>query len=97
MKPKMQFSKKQAIFGNVLIVCALVADVTLKVFGLEGVGDFGIAIVTAYGAFVNGGYFALTSTRDVSLNKYAKVIAEAKKEGVSDLTAEEIIERLTRG
>lgn len=69
-KPKIQFSKKQVIFADVLVVVVWLGEFILRLLGKEGVSDVAIAIITAYGAFATGGYFTLAGTRDCSLNKY---------------------------
>ncbi len=74
-----QFSKKIVIF-SVFIVCAVLAgNFFLSWFGKETLSDVAVAVITMYGGFTTGGYFALTGCRDVSVNKYNRWVEEENK------------------
>jgi hypothetical protein len=69
-KKKMQFSQKVCVFGLLLVTLALAANFVLIWFGREPMSDVTIAIITMFGGFATGGYFALSGIRDCSKNKY---------------------------
>jgi len=68
-KRKMQFSQKVCVFGLFLITVTLAVNSTLLWFGREPMSDVSITVVTVFGGFATGGYFALSGVRDCSLNK----------------------------
>ena len=68
-KRKMQFSQKVCVFGLLLITATLAVNSTLLWFGREPMSDLAITVVTVFGGFATGGYFALSGVRDCSLNR----------------------------
>ena len=68
-KRRMQFSQKVCVFGLFLITVMLAANFVLLWFGCEPMSDLAITVVTVFGGFATGGYFALSGARDCSLNK----------------------------
>jgi hypothetical protein len=69
-KEKMQFSQKVCVFGLVLVTAAWFANYWLIWNGHEPMSDVTIAIITMFGGFATGGYFALSGIRDCSKNKH---------------------------
>ena len=69
-KRKMQFSQKVCVFGLILVTFAWIANFLLLWFGREPMSDVTIAIISMFGGFATGGYFALSGVRDCSRNKY---------------------------
>jgi hypothetical protein len=69
VKHKMQFSQKICVFGVILVTLAWAANFVLLWFGREPMSDVTIAIISMFGGFATGGYFALSGVRDCSLNK----------------------------
>ena len=67
---KMQFSQKVCVFGLILVTFAWVANFLLLWFGREPMSEVTIALITMFGGFATGGYFALSGVRDCSKNKY---------------------------
>jgi len=67
---KMQFSQKICVFGLSLILAAWLGNGLLLWFGREAMSDVTIAIITMFGGFATGGYFALSGVRDCSKNKW---------------------------
>ena len=70
-KKRMQFSQKVCVFGLVLIAVTLAANFALIWSGRPHMSDLSIVIVTVFGGFATGGYFALSGARDLSRNKHA--------------------------
>lgn len=68
MGKKRQFSKCHVVFADALVVFVYLVSAVLSWNGKEPISDVAIAIITAYGAFATGGYFALCGVRDCSLN-----------------------------
>jgi Kef-type K+ transport system membrane component KefB len=69
-KKKMQFSKLHVIFADFIVFYVYTLSAVLAYCGREPVSDIAISIVTVYGAFATGGYFAQNCIRDTSLNKH---------------------------
>jgi hypothetical protein len=67
---KMQFSQKICVFGVILVTAAWLVNFILLWFGREPMSDVTIAIVSMFGGFSTGGYFALAGVRDCSRNKH---------------------------
>jgi len=68
---KREFSKMHVVFANVLVAIVYIGSFILAWFEKPGteVMHIALAIVTAYGAFATGGYFAQNMFRAGSLNK----------------------------
>jgi len=77
-KKHMQFSQKVCVFGLVLIAVTLVANFVLLWVGRQHMSDLSITIVTVFGGFATGGYFALSGARDLSRNKHADKLNKNK-------------------
>jgi len=69
-KPRRQFSKMHIVFANFLISFVWLSNVFLIIQGFEPISQLAVTIVTVYGAFATGGYFALCAIRDCSYNKH---------------------------
>lgn len=69
-KKKMQFSQKVCVFGLILVTAAWLGNFILLLFGREPMSDVVIAIITTFGGFATGGYFALSGVKDCSKNKH---------------------------
>ncbi|MCL2096838.1 MAG: hypothetical protein FWH10_08050 [Oscillospiraceae bacterium] len=70
IKKKTQFSQKVCVFGLILVTFAWLANFLLLWFDKMPMSDVTIAIITMFGGFATGGYFALSGVRDCSRNKY---------------------------
>ena len=68
-KKKMQFSQKICVFGVIFVTLAWLANFVLLWFCREPMSDVTIAVISMFGGFATGGYFALSGVRDCSLNK----------------------------
>ena len=68
-KPKMQFSKLHVIFADALVAFVWLSSVVLAFLDKQVLSDTAITIITVYGGFATGGYFAQNMVRDTSLNK----------------------------
>ena len=66
---KMQFSQKICVYGVILVTMAWFANFILLWNGREPMSDVTMTIITTFGGFATGGYFALSGVRDCSLNK----------------------------
>jgi len=69
-KPRRQFSKMHVVFANILVSAVWLSNITLIVRGFEPISELAVTIVTVYGAFATGGYFALCAVRDCSYNRH---------------------------
>ena len=69
-KKPIQFSKKVVVYAMTLIPVAVCGNFVLAWFGRETLSEMVIAIITAFSAFITGGYFALSGVRDCSKNKH---------------------------
>lgn len=67
---RIQFSQKQCLYADLLVALVLFLDFILKWNGKEGMSDVAIAVVSMFGGFATGGYFALSGARDCSKNKH---------------------------
>lgn len=70
---KTQFSKLHVIFADILVLYVYTINAILLWFGREPASDVAIAVITVYGAFATGGYFALCGVRDCSINRLEAV------------------------
>lgn len=68
-KKKIQFSKLHVIFADFIVFFVYCVSAVLSFLEKQPISDVAIAIITVYGAFATGGYFALCGVRDCSLNK----------------------------
>jgi len=75
-KKKIQFSKLHVLFANALVFYVYSVSAILSVLGKTPISDVAIAIITVYGAFATGGYFAVNAIRDTSLNKHGLRVTE---------------------
>lgn len=57
------------IFADALVFYVYTIDAILSFLDKVPISDVAIAIITVYGAFATGGYFALCGVRDCSKNK----------------------------
>lgn len=78
IKPKMQFSKIICIFGMVLVTATIACNVMLSLLGCATLSDVTMTVVSVFGGFATGGYFALSGVRDCSKNKHHIEIEEVK-------------------
>lgn len=69
-KSKMQFSKKICVYGMFLVTITILGNFMLIWFGRDALSDMAISVVSMFGGFATGGYFALSGVRDCSVNKY---------------------------
>ena len=69
-KKKMQFSQKVCIAGLILVFFAWAGNGILLWCDKMPMSDVTIAIITLFGGFATGGYFALSGVRDCSKNKH---------------------------
>jgi len=76
---KRQFSQGHVIFADALVLFVYLVNAALAFFDRQQASEVAMAIVSIYGAFATGGYFALCAVRDNSLNKYG-----IGKEGLRD-------------
>jgi len=67
---KKQFSKCICVFGLMLVFMALTGNFALLLFGRKSMSEVTVAVITCFGGFATGGYFALCAVRDCSKNKY---------------------------
>ena len=72
-KPKMQFSKLHVLFANFIVLFVYIVSAVLSFMDKQPISDVAIAIITVYGAFATGGYFAQNIARDTSLNRLEAV------------------------
>ena len=79
-KNKMQFSQKICVFGVILVTLAWLANFVLLWFCREPMSDVTIAIISMFGGFATGGYFALSGVRDCSLNKLKGKLEKTERE-----------------
>lgn len=77
-KPKRQFSKGHVVFADFLVFYVYTVSALLSLGDKQPISDIAIAIITAYGAFATGGYFALNAIRDCSINSVTKCEIEHK-------------------
>lgn len=76
---KREFSKLHVIFADALVGFVFLANIGLSIFDKMPLSDLSVQIVTIYGGFATGGYFALCGFRDHSLNKHGLRIIDDKK------------------
>lgn len=69
-KRRRQFSKLHVAFADFLVFFVFCVSAWLSWHDKMPVSDVAIAIITAYGAFATGGYFALSGVRDCSKNRH---------------------------
>lgn len=71
VKPKkMQFSKKICVYGMMLVTGTIACNVLLSLLNCATLSDVTMTVVTTFGGFATGGYFALSGVRDCSKNKH---------------------------
>lgn len=75
-KKKREFSKIHVIFADSLVAFVFLANIILTLLDKMPLSDLSVTIVTIYGGFATGGYFALCGFRDSSLNKNGLRIVE---------------------
>lgn len=68
-KKKLQFSQLHVVFADALVFYVYTLSAFLSYMGKEPISDVAIAVITVYGAFATGGYFALSGVRDCSINR----------------------------
>lgn len=68
-RKKLQFSQLHVVFADALVFYVYTLSAFLAYMGKEPISDVAIAVITVYGAFATGGYFALSGVRDCSINK----------------------------
>ena len=88
-RKKMQFSQKICVFGVILVTAAWLANFALLWFGREPMSDVTIAIISMFGGFATGGYFALSGVRDCSLNKLRAKLNESENNQINHDNHEE--------
>jgi hypothetical protein len=79
-KRKMQFSKFVCCFGIVLVPVVYLMDFALSLLGKEPLGETTRSVITIFGGFCTGGYFALTGARDLSLNAHGLTMNDKGEE-----------------
>ena len=79
-KKRRQFSQLHVIFADFLVAAVFAANVWLVYIGRAAISDIAIAIITTYGAFATGGYFALAGVRDTSRDKMRIALHESEEE-----------------
>ncbi len=67
---KMTLSKWHLIFANFMVLAVYVSNFVLVWFDKMPMSDIAIAIITAYGGFATGGYYAQNILLKQSLNKH---------------------------
>jgi hypothetical protein len=92
-KVKREFSKAHVIFADSLVGFVYVTNFLLSLFDKIPLSDLSVAIVTVYGGFATGSYFALCGARDTSLNKHRlRIVSDSdgnlSKEVVPDFGTE---------
>lgn len=73
-KKPAQFSKVVCVIGLMLIFMAWFGNFLLLLLGKEQMSDVTVTMITVFGGFATGGYYALTGFRDNSKNKHAQNI-----------------------
>jgi hypothetical protein len=83
-KSKWEFSKLHVIYADALVAFVWVSTVLLAYFDKQTISDVAVAIITIYGAFATGGYFAQNSIRSVSSNNVDRSWIEHARESESE-------------
>jgi hypothetical protein len=66
---KLSFSKIHVIFADFIVFYVYTISAVLSALDKQPISDVAIAIITVYGAFSTGGYFAQNIALKQSLNK----------------------------
>lgn len=69
-RKKRQFSKIHVIFADCLVAFVWISWVMLQLLDKTVPSDLAMSLVSIYGSFATGGYFAVNAIRDTSLNKH---------------------------
>jgi hypothetical protein len=65
-----QFSQFIVVYSMTIVAVTIQENFVLAWFGKETLTDMVVAVITAFSAFITGGYFALSGVRDCSKNKH---------------------------
>ncbi|MDR0821842.1 MAG: hypothetical protein LBN40_05220 [Oscillospiraceae bacterium] len=84
-KKKREFSKLHVVFADSLVAVVFIANIILSLLDKMPISDLSVAIVTIYGGFATGGYFALCGFRDASLNKHGlRIVNDASGNDIKE-------------